>query len=40
MIMFNFQYRKGIIKLELKFWYEYVKHALYFVESAAALNAF
>ena len=39
--MFNFQYHKGIIKLELKKnWYEFVKHLLYFVESAAALNEF
>ena len=34
-VMFNFQYNKSIIKLELKFWYEFVKHMLYFVESAA-----
>ena len=39
-VVFNFQYRKGIIKSESKFWYEFVKHVLYFVESAAALNEF
>ena len=39
-VMFNFQYHKGIIKLESKFLYECVKHVLYFLESAAALNEF
>ena len=39
-VVFNFQYRKGIIKSESNFWYEFVKQVLYFVESAAALNEF
>ena len=40
LLKFN-QNHKGIIKLELKqFWYEFVRHALYFVECAAALNEF
>ena len=40
-VMFNFQYHKGIIILELKKnFYEFVRHASYFVESTAALNEF
>ena len=38
-VMFNFKYYKDIIKLEIKnCWYEFVKHILYFVESAPVLN--
>ena len=41
-VKFNFQYHKGIIKLELKFLGKTLlsMHLLYFVESAAALNEF
>ena len=40
-VMFNFQFYKGIIKSEfIFFWFESVKHVLYFVESVAALNEF
>ena len=38
-VMFNFQIHRGIIKSEIKmFWNGFVKAALYFSESAAALN--
>ena len=38
-VMPNFQYHEGIIKLEWKsFGMNFVKHFLYIVESAAALN--
>ena len=40
-VMFNFQIHRGIIKSEIKmFWNGFVKAALYFSESAAALNEF
>ena len=40
-VMFNFQYHKGIIKSESTFFgMKFVKHVLYFEESAAALNKF
>ena len=38
--MFNFFKSKGQIQFGIKFfWYEFVQHVLYFVESAAALIA-
>ena len=41
MVMFNFSISQGHNQVGIKmFWYEFVKHVLYFVESAAALNEF
>ena len=41
MVMFNFSISQGHNQVGIKmFWYEFVKHALYFVESAAALSEF
>ena len=40
-VMFDIQHHKGKIRSESNvFWYELVKHVLYFVESAADLNEF
>ena len=38
--VFNFQYHKHNLVGIKDFWYEFVKHVLYFVESAAAFNRF